>query len=79
MSGRNQDPRSALLPDAGAAVDEHGRPPGAPSRTGPGEGPPVDPDRVERARLAEKHGKAGEEPPVDGVHLPHAPGGDESP
>ncbi|MFD3759248.1 hypothetical protein [Streptomyces sp. NPDC058622] len=38
------------LPDRGAAVDEHGRAAGAPSRTGTGSGaPPADPDRVEEA------------------------------
>ncbi len=77
MSDRNQDPRSALLPDQGAAVDEHGRPPGAPSRTGPGHGPPVDPDRVERARAEEKHGKAGEEEPSVDADRPRGPGRNE--
>ncbi|MGW1772044.1 hypothetical protein [Streptomyces sp. NPDC002104] len=38
------------LPDAGAMVDEHGRPPGAPSRRGTGSSAPAaDPERVERA------------------------------
>ncbi|MFF1412983.1 hypothetical protein ACFVX6_24965 [Streptomyces sp. NPDC058289] len=42
--------RPGLLPDEGAMVDEHGRPPGVPSRTGTGSGsPPSDPERVERA------------------------------
>ncbi|MGW5852168.1 hypothetical protein ACWFQ8_30185 [Streptomyces sp. NPDC055254] len=40
----------AELPDEGAEVDEHGRAPGVPSRTGTGSGaPPADPERVERA------------------------------
>ncbi|MFJ7265411.1 hypothetical protein ACIQV3_01865 [Streptomyces sp. NPDC099050] len=39
-----------LLPDEGAMVDEHGRPPGVPSRTGTGSGsPPSDQERVDRA------------------------------
>ncbi|MFD3540256.1 hypothetical protein ACFWUQ_12250 [Streptomyces sp. NPDC058662] len=43
----------AELPDEGAPVDEHGRPPGAPSRTGTGSAaPPADPERVERAAPA---------------------------
>ncbi|MGW6617286.1 hypothetical protein ACWGA0_28025 [Streptomyces erythrochromogenes] len=49
MNAKKHDPRPKLLPDEGAAVDEHGRPPGVPSRTGPGIGPPADPTRVERA------------------------------
>lgn len=49
MNAKKQDPRPKLLPDEGAAVDEHGRPPGVPSRTGPGSGPPADSARVERA------------------------------
>ncbi|MFD3808691.1 hypothetical protein ACFWSF_14815 [Streptomyces sp. NPDC058611] len=41
---------SPELPDQGAEVDEHGRAPGAPSRTGTGSSaPPADPDRVEEA------------------------------
>ncbi|MFD7097230.1 hypothetical protein [Streptomyces xanthophaeus] len=52
-----KDPRPALLPDQGAAVDEHGRPPGVPSRTGPGGGPKADPDRVDRARRKDRDRK----------------------
>ncbi|WP_327250822.1 hypothetical protein [Streptomyces sp. NBC_01244] len=49
------DPRPGLLPDEGAMVDEHGRPPGAPSRTGTGSGsPPCDPERVDRAAAEAK-------------------------
>ncbi|GLX38306.1 hypothetical protein [Streptomyces lavendulae] len=58
MNARKRDPRPELLPDQGAAVDEHGRPPGVPSRTGTGDGPPVDPDRVERAHREERDRKA---------------------
>ncbi|MFJ6760737.1 MULTISPECIES: hypothetical protein [unclassified Streptomyces] len=47
MNAKKQYPGPKLLPDEGAAVDEHGRPPRAPSRTGPGTGP--DASRVERA------------------------------
>ncbi|CAM5292039.1 hypothetical protein SAVIM338S_00313 [Streptomyces avidinii] len=37
-------------PDRGAMVDEHGRSPGVPSRTGTGStAPPADPERVKRA------------------------------
>ncbi|MFF5703076.1 hypothetical protein ACFY7H_11295 [Streptomyces sp. NPDC012794] len=42
--------RGALLPDAGAMLDEHGRAPGAPSRTGTGSGPAADAARVDEAR-----------------------------
>lgn len=50
QGGETRGRRPELLPDAGAMVDEHGRPPGAPSRTGTGSAsPPADPDRVERA------------------------------
>ncbi|RKT03129.1 hypothetical protein BX286_1051 [Streptomyces sp. 3211.6] len=50
------------LPDAGAMVDEHGRPPGVPSRTGTGAGPAADPARVDAARLPEAppQGPSGE-------------------
>ncbi|GAA0320382.1 hypothetical protein GCM10010302_69480 [Streptomyces polychromogenes] len=41
------------LPDTGAMVDEHGRAPGVPSRTGTGAGPVADPERVDAARAAE--------------------------
>lgn len=53
--GRSQGgPRPELLPDQGAMLDEHGRPPGVPSRTGTGSGsPPSDPERVERAAAEE--------------------------
>lgn len=38
------------LPDEGAMVDEHGRAPGVPSRTGTGSSaPPADAERIERA------------------------------
>ncbi|MFD6892238.1 hypothetical protein [Streptomyces sp. NPDC059957] len=48
------DRRPELLPDEGAMVDEHGRPPGVPSRTGTGSSsPPSDPERVERADAGE--------------------------
>ncbi|WP_327308614.1 hypothetical protein OG730_38315 [Streptomyces sp. NBC_01298] len=55
------DRRPGLLPDEGAMVDEHGRPPGVPSRTGTGSGsPPSDPERVDRAAAeAEDPGTAG--------------------
>ncbi|MFD9304828.1 hypothetical protein ACFWCB_19575 [Streptomyces sp. NPDC060048] len=47
---RPAERRVAELPDMGAMVDEHGRPPGVPSRTGTGStAPPADPERVERA------------------------------
>ncbi|KIF07429.1 hypothetical protein PL81_01985, partial [Streptomyces sp. RSD-27] len=42
------------LPDAGAMVDEHGRAPGTPSRTGTGAGPAADPVRVAAARTEEE-------------------------
>ncbi|GLX34210.1 hypothetical protein Sros01_02830 [Streptomyces roseochromogenus] len=58
MGEKDPNPRPALLPDEGAMVDEHGRPPGASSRTGPGGGPPADPDRVARARAEKRRGKA---------------------
>ncbi|MFJ8164440.1 hypothetical protein ACIRBY_26430 [Streptomyces sp. NPDC096136] len=45
--------RGVPLPDAGAMVDEHGRAPGTPSRTGTGAGPPADPVRVAAAPAAE--------------------------
>lgn len=55
QSGR----RPGLLPDQGAMVDEHGRPPGTPSRTGTGSGsPPSDPERVERAARRTEPGEA---------------------
>ncbi|MFD0375520.1 hypothetical protein [Streptomyces sp. NPDC127112] len=41
------------VPDTGAMVDEHGRPPGVPSRTGTGAGAAADPARVDAARLPE--------------------------
>ncbi|MEU9253706.1 hypothetical protein AB0D66_17850 [Streptomyces sp. NPDC048270] len=53
-------------------VDEHGRPPGAPSRTGPGHGPPADPARVDRARAQEKREKASEMPPAATPNEPPA-------
>ncbi|MCJ0869744.1 hypothetical protein [Streptomyces sp. AP-93] len=55
-SGRLRDAQrpELLLPDEGAMVDEHGRPPGVPSRTGTGSSsPPSDPERVERAAAGE--------------------------
>lgn len=56
----------ARRPDRGDAVDEHGRPPGASSRTGTGDGPAADPDRVDRARGgAVLHGRRHEPEPVD--------------
>lgn len=59
MDKKERDRRQALLPDAGAMKDEHGRPPGVPSRTGTGSGPVADPARVERSR---KEGKREREP-----------------
>lgn len=56
-----QERRGTLLPDAGAMLDEHGRPPGVPSRTGTGSGPAADPARVEQARAQEKRGPAESE------------------
>ncbi|MET9605980.1 hypothetical protein ABZZ17_13045 [Streptomyces sp. NPDC006512] len=61
MGRKDPNPRPVLLPDEGAMVDEHGRPPGAPSRTGPGAGPPADPDRVDRARAEGGHDAAAGE------------------
>ncbi|WP_404953517.1 hypothetical protein [Streptomyces sp. 147326] len=58
MGEKDPNPRPSLLPDQGATVDEHGRPPGAASRTGPGGGPPADPDRVERAHAEKAREKA---------------------
>lgn len=57
-----EDPerRGTLLPDAGAMVDEHGRAPGVPSRTGTGSGPVADPARVDEARARQKR-EAGAE------------------
>ncbi|MFF4496846.1 hypothetical protein [Streptomyces sp. NPDC001546] len=53
----------APLPDAGAMVDEHGRPPGEPSRTGTGAGPAADPGRVDAARAPRApQGSAAEGP-----------------
>lgn len=66
MNAKKHDPRPKLLPDEGAAVDEHGRLPGVPSRTGPGAGRPADPARVERAGKEGIHGKAGTQPPAGG-------------
>ncbi|MFF4104424.1 hypothetical protein [Streptomyces sp. NPDC001903] len=66
MTGTREDPRPKLLLDQGAEVDEHGRRPGVPSRTGTGSGPPADPDRVDRARREGKDRKAaGEEPALE--------------
>ncbi|GLX16829.1 hypothetical protein [Streptomyces lavendulae] len=48
-----QERRAALLPDAGAMVDEHGRAPGAASRTGTGAGPAADAARLDAERAAE--------------------------
>ncbi|MEU3060533.1 hypothetical protein AB0P12_28680 [Streptomyces subrutilus] len=53
-SGRTKrhdvEPEGPELPDNGAMVDEHGRAPGVPSRTGTGSSaPPADAERVERA------------------------------
>ncbi|MDJ0385615.1 hypothetical protein [Streptomyces sp. G-G2] len=39
----------APVPDQGAMVDEHGRRPGVPSRTGADGAPPPDPERVREA------------------------------
>ncbi|MEU8438645.1 hypothetical protein AB0F18_38320 [Streptomyces sp. NPDC029216] len=48
--GHDAPERSGVpLPDAGAMVDEHGRAPGVPSRTGTGAGPAADPARVDEA------------------------------
>ncbi|MFD8148417.1 hypothetical protein [Streptomyces sp. NPDC059708] len=45
-----QEQEAPKLPDKGAKTDEHGRPPGAPSRTGTGSNASAaDPERVERA------------------------------
>lgn len=65
VNAKKHDPRPKLLPDEGATVDEHGRPPGVPSRTGPGAGPPADPARVERAGKEGTHRKTGAELPAD--------------
>ncbi len=73
MNAKNkQDPRPNLLPDLGAAVDEHGRPPGATSRTGSGASPPADPDRVERAEKQTTHRSAVEQLPSDAGEGPRA-------
>lgn len=49
-TGDEAEQESPALPDNGAMVDEHGRAPGAPSRTGTGSSaPPADPQRVEKA------------------------------
>ncbi|GLW01545.1 hypothetical protein Slala05_51760 [Streptomyces lavendulae subsp. lavendulae] len=73
MNARKKDLRPELLPDLGAAVDEHGRPAGVPSRTGTGGGPPVDPDRVERARQEEKARKAGGARSADSAEVARGP------
>ncbi|MEV7443139.1 hypothetical protein AB0O22_18695 [Streptomyces sp. NPDC091204] len=62
MNAKKQDPLPKLLPDEGAAVDEHGRRPGVPSRTGTGMGPPADPARVERARREGREADAQRSP-----------------
>ncbi|WP_219669939.1 hypothetical protein [Streptomyces bambusae] len=41
--------RRALLQHEGGIADDHGRPPGAASRTGTGSQPPADEDRIRRA------------------------------
>ncbi|MFF3215760.1 hypothetical protein ACFYYB_34690 [Streptomyces sp. NPDC002886] len=47
---RDTQEQAPALPDKGSMVDEHGRPPGTPSRTGTGStAPAAHPDRVERA------------------------------
>lgn len=49
-TGSDAERESPELPDDGAMVDEHGRAPGAPSRTGTGSSaPPADTERVEKA------------------------------
>lgn len=65
MNAAKHGPRPKLLPDEGATVDGHGRPPKAPSRTGPGSSPPADPARVERAGKEGTHRKAGAKLPAD--------------
>ncbi|GAA2639868.1 hypothetical protein GCM10010425_50400 [Streptomyces spororaveus] len=65
MNAKKHGPRPKRLPDEGAAVDEHGRPPKAPSRTGPGSSPPSDPARVERAGKEGTHQKAGAKLPTE--------------
>ncbi|KPI20575.1 hypothetical protein OV450_0041 [Actinobacteria bacterium OV450] len=62
----NQNSNSLPLPDRGAAVDEHGRAPGVPSRTGTGAGPPADPDRVDRARARPSGKRTGHQRPEGG-------------
>ncbi|WP_284581409.1 hypothetical protein [Streptomyces sp. 2P-4] len=55
---RTREAGPAMLPDEGAMVDEHGRPPGAPSRRGTGSAaPPADPERYAAAN-------AGPDPPT---------------
>ncbi|MFJ6793538.1 hypothetical protein [Streptomyces sp. NPDC091268] len=52
------------VPDEGAMVDEHGRAPGAPSRTGTGSSaPPADRARVERAQHTARGQDADREAP----------------
>lgn len=49
-AGQRGHGASPRLPDNGAMIDEHGRPPGVASRTGTGSmAPPANPDRIERA------------------------------
>ncbi|MFG2749492.1 DUF6296 family protein [Streptomyces xanthophaeus] len=55
-----------LLQHQGAAVDDHGRPPGAPSRTGTAStAPPIDPERVREANAQGGH-RAGAAEPTGG-------------
>ncbi|MHC6629887.1 hypothetical protein ACYTFC_27970 [Streptomyces globosus] len=60
---RAREAGPAPLPDEGAMVDEHGRPPGAPSRRGTGSAaPPADPDRYAAANAAPDPPAAPERP-----------------
>lgn len=58
--GPRTEQHEPMLPDEGAMVDEHGRPPGTRSRTGTGsDAPPADPVRVERAAKEDEPDAAG--------------------
>ncbi|MEU2391797.1 hypothetical protein [Streptomyces sp. NPDC007369] len=55
----------ALVPDEGAMVDEHGRPPGVPSRSGTGSPqPPADPARYAEANARPDPAAAAGTPPA---------------
>ncbi|MFJ9078790.1 hypothetical protein ACIRO3_26650 [Streptomyces sp. NPDC102278] len=70
-AGPEDDEKGPPLPDSGAMVDEHGRRPGVPSRTGTGSSsPPADADRVERAVREARNGDPERRATAGDVHDP---------